>query len=600
VAGESVVPTERIRNVIVLGHVGTGKSTLVEAMYRLSTGTPVPRDAGTPHVDFDPAEKDRGHSLQLACMSIEYDGHRINLLDAPGGAEAIGDAYPAIAAADTAVFVVDAALGLQPQHEQLWNACEQLGVPRLVFLNKLDQERARYQDNIDVLRERYGKPLAPVHMPLGIHEEFDGVIDLLHFNAVEFHDGQRIEEEVPEQRVDQARQNRELLVEAVVENDDELLMRYLDGDVPDTAELAELFAHGVAECGFFPVLCGAAAKGIGIELLLHFLVEECPSPAEAPHDLPLDGPTGVVCVKTFSDQYVGRISLLRVLRGGFRVDDTLTNVRTGVASRLHQVFRLVGSEQRPVTEVAAGDILAVAKIDDIQTGDVLTADGQALDITVPESPEGMHRVVLHPATSADDDKLSTALQRLLQEDPSIRVDRDEDSGALVCAFYGPTHVDVTIDRLERLFGVHVTAEPAPIAFRETIREPATGTGRHVKQSGGHGQFGIAHIEIAPLGRGDGILFHDKIVGGVIPGQYVSSVEKGVRDALKTGPLGGFPVVDVEVSLVDGKTHSVDSSDAAFQMAGTSPSATRSRTPGPCCSNPSSRSTSSCRTTSPAP
>jgi elongation factor G len=561
-------PTEKIRNVVLLGHTGTGKSTLAEAMLVASgeAASRPPGATGCPTVDTDPEERERGHSLGLASVSFRFDGHRINLLDAPGGAEAVGDAYPALLGADAAVFVVDAAVGIQPQHEELWRECEARAIPRLVFLNKLDLERAGYQSNIDQLRERYGKPLAPVHMPLGIHEEFDGVIDLLHFNAVEFHDGQRIEEPVPDERVAQAERNREHLVEAVVEQDDELLERYFDGDVPDTHELGELFAHGVAACGFFPVLCGSAALGIGVELLLHFLVEECPSPADGPHVPATDGPVAVQVVKTLSDQYVGRISLLRVWRGPLRADDVLTVQRTGASQRLHQLFRLTGTQQTPVAAVSPGDLVAVAKLDDVVTGDQLTADG-ALDVDVPVAPEGYHRVVLEPVSASDDDKLSTALQRMMEEDPSIGSSRHPDTGAQVMSFLGPTHADVTIRRLERKFGVHVTARPAPIAFRETIRQKGTGIGRHVKQSGGHGQFGVAHIEIAPLGRGDGFHFVDQIVGGVIPNQFIPSVEKGVREAMTAGPLGGFPVVDVEVRLVDGKHHSVDSSDAAFQMAG---------------------------------
>jgi len=525
------------------------------------------RDSSHPVVDFTDEEQTRGHSLQIATVSFEFDGCRFNVIDTPGGVEAIGDTLPALAGADTAVFVVDASVGLQPQHDQVWRECERLGMPRLVFLNKLDLERAQYQANIDALREQYGKPLAPVHMPLGIHEEFDGVIDLLHFNAVEFHDGQRIEEDVPEQRVEQARSNRDFLIEAVVENDDEMLERYLEGEVPDTKELAELFAHGVAECGFFPVLCGSVEQDIGIELLMHFIVEECPSPAESHLDIPTDGPTAAVCIKTLSDQYLGRINLLRTVSGDFAVDDTLVNTRTSESLRLHQVFRMTGKEQSPISSVHAGDVFAVAKLDDIRTGDVLTADGSPLDLTIPEHPLGHHRVVLHPKTASDDDKLSTALQRLLDEDPSIRTERDEDRGLLICSFLGQSHVEVTIDRMQRLFGVGVTAEPAPVAFRETIEGEATGIGKHVKQSGGHGQYGIAHIEIAPLGRGEGFAFEDKIVGGAIPNGYIPSVEKGILAAMKKGPLGGFPVVDLEVRLVDGKYHSVDSSDAAFQMAG---------------------------------
>jgi elongation factor G len=564
-AASGPVPTERIRNVVVLGHTGTGKSTVVEAM--LAMAGHGAHGKGCPTVDHEPEERDRGHSLSLALASFGYDGYKLNILDAPGGAEVLGDAYPALLAADTALFVIDATVGVQPQHEELWRVCEGRGIPRVVFLNKLDLERAQYQETVDDLRARYGKPLAPVQMPLGIHEEFDGVIDLLHMDAVELIDGERVHEPIPEQRRPQAQANREALIEAVVENDDELLERYLEGEEPSLEEVAELFAHGVAEGGFFPVLCGSAEQDIGIDLLLQFIVEECPSPAEAAHPLPHDGPTVAYVAKTFSDQYVGRINLLRILSGELQVDDQLIVGRTGASQRLHQLFSLRGREQLPVTGAAAGDIVAVAKLDDVETGDVLSADGGEVELDVPEPPEGFHRVVLHPVSVADDDKLSLAVQRIRQEDPAIRLELDPEAHTRILTFQGPGHVGITVDRLTRKHGVRVEVEPAPIAYRESIRRPATAVGRHVKQSGGHGQFGVAHLEVRPLPRGEGFAFEDAIVGGAIPSQWISSVEKGALEAMRQGPLGGHPVVDVAVKLFDGKFHSVDSSDAAFQMAG---------------------------------
>jgi elongation factor G len=563
----AVVPTERIRNVLVLGHTGTGKSTLVEAMLRVAGHGSGHGTAERTTVDHEPEERDRGRSLSLAIATFEFDGHKLNVLDAPGGAEAVGDAYPALLAADCALFVVDATVGVQPQHVELWRACEARGIPRVVFLNKLDLERARYQACVDDLAERYGTALAPIHMPTGLHEEFDGIIDLLHGTAVEEHDGQRTEGPVPEERRDQAGRNREALVEAVVENDDELLERYLDGEVPSDAELADLFAHGVAACGFFPVLCGSAATNVGIHLLLRFLIEECPSPTEAPHPLPHDGPTVAYVAKTFSDQFVGRISVLRLLSGELRPDDELVVQRTGERQRLHHLFSLRGREQLPVDGVAAGDLVAVAKLGEVATGDLLLVDGAEVDLAVPGPPEGFHRVMLEAVSVGDDAKLSTVLPRVIEEDPAIGIALDADAGTRVLSFLGPTHADVTVDRIARKHGVEVRLEPAPIAYRESIRAAASGTGRHVKQSGGHGQYGVVSIEMEPLPRDGGFAFENVSVGGVVPRSFVPSVEKGVLEAMRQGPLGGYPVVDVAVRLTDGKHHSVDSSDWAFQMAG---------------------------------
>lgn len=558
------VPTDRIRNVLVVGHTGTGKSTLVEAMLRSVRGGP-PSDART-IVDSEPEERDRGHSLSLSVVSFDVDGHRINLLDAPGGAEALGDVHPALVAADTALFVVDAAVGVQPQHEELWRWCEARGLPRVVLCNKLDLERADPAAVLADLRERYGRRLAAVHLPFR-HPGGIGVVDVLHGDAIEMVDGQRVREPIPEDQTAAAAVAREALVEAVVENDDDLLERYLDGQMPTTAELAEVFAHGIAQGGFFPVLWASATVGIGVELLVAFLLEECPSPAEAAHPLPHDGPTVAAVVKTYSDQFVGRINVLRLLSGALHADDELVDRRTGETRRLHALFRLCGREQTPVDAVAAGDLVAVAKLDDVATGDLLTAAGVEVEIEVPLPPAGFHRVMLHPTSVAEDDKLTAALQRLVHEDPSVRIELDPDAGTRVVAFQGPTHVEVSVARIARRAGVEVAVEPAPVAYRTTIRSSAAATGRHVKQSGGHGQFGIVHLEVGPAPAGTGLAFEDAIVGGVVPGQYVGSVEKGVRAAMREGPLGGYPVVDVAVRLVDGKHHTVDSSDAAFQMAG---------------------------------
>ncbi|MBA2528506.1 MAG: elongation factor G [Euzebyales bacterium] len=555
--GIDPTPTARIRNVVLLGHGGTGKTTLAEALLR----TGGQGDGRGGNFDTEPEERDRGHSLSLGVASLPWQGHKLNLLDAPGTPEAIGDAYPALAAADLAVFVIDATVGVQSQHDQLWAACETAGLPRVVFLNKLDKEGAAYQSNVDALRERYGKPLAPVHMPIGVEREFTGVIDLLHFNAVELVDGQRVTTEVRDERREQAGRNREFLVEAIVEHDDAMLERYLEGETPEAKELAVCFAEGVASCSFFPLLCGSATMDMGVQLLADFLVEEAPAPASS------DGPTAATVFKTLSDPYVGRINALRLRSGTLRADDHLTVARTGADVRMHQLFALSGREQTPVAEVAAGDIAAVAKLDDVVTGDALVANGAAVETPRVAPPEPYHRTAVKAASAGDEDKLSIALSRLAEEDPSLRVEHDPETAQLVLRTYGPGHADVAIARLARKFGVSVEQVAVRLPYRETLRGPGEGLGRHVKQSGGHGQYGVCSIEVEPLPRGEGFVFEDRIVGGVIPRQFIPSVEKGVRQAMASGVLAGYPVVDVLVRLVEGKHHPVDSSQVAFEVAG---------------------------------
>jgi elongation factor G len=551
-------PTDHLRNVVLVGHGGTGKTTLAEALIGLGSGG----GGRGGLLDHEPEERERGNSLSVAAGWVRWRDHRINLLDAPGGDDAIGDAYPALAAADVALFVVNAAAGIQPQHDRLWAVCDELALPRIVVLNQMDQQQANYQASIDALRERCGKALAPVHMPIGVGSEFDGVIDLLHFTAVvKTPEGQRAELAVPDARREQAERNREFLVEAIVEQDDDLLMAYLDGETPAADELAKVFAAGISGGGFFPVLCTSATANIGVRLLADFLVTEAPAPQ------PITDRTAAVVVKTQSDPYVGRINVLRLVGGTLRADDVLTVQRTGDKVRLHQLFRLQGGENEPVAEAAAGDILAVAKLDDVRTGDVIDVDGATEAPVVPSPPEPYFRMALQPASAGDEDKMSSALARIAEEDPALRLVRDTETNQLVASVYGPTHMAVVQSRLQRKFGVSVETVPVRIAYRETVRGSAEGIGKHVKQSGGHGQYGIAHIRVEAVERGAGFTFHDNIVGGVIPRQFIGSVEKGVVDAMSSGVLAGYPVVDVAVTVFDGKHHSVDSSDMAFQMAG---------------------------------
>ncbi|MFO8074892.1 MAG: elongation factor G, partial [Egibacteraceae bacterium] len=545
-----------------------GKTALAEALLARA-GVEIPRGG---ILDTDDEERARGRSLGLATATMTWRDQRLALLDAPGGAEAIGDAYGAMPAADAALFVIDASVGLGPQHDELWEATGEGGLPRLAVLNQLDKAQARFQDRIDALREQVGKAIAPIHMPLGIGEDFGGVIDLLSRRAVRRVDGQRYEGEIPEEYVEQAERNREWLVEAIVENDDELLMRYLEGETPTYEELSAVLASGVASGSFCPVMCASAAEGRGLKMLADALVDLVPSLVEQPPgDLDADrvgsGPPAAYVAKTIADPYVGRISVLRVLAGELTPDSQLVVDRTGQTARLRGLVGLSGREQSSLERATAGDVVGCTKLEDVVTGDVLYAAGAPVSLEVPRPPRGHYRVVVRAAGGSEDDKLPGALARVAEEDPSLDISRDDSGRQLVLSTYGPEHVAVVAAKIKRTFGVEVETGPVPIAYRETVRGEGRGLGRHVKQSGGHGQYGIAELIVSPRPRGEGTEFSDEIVGGVIPRQFIPSVEKGVDEAMGKGVLGGYPVVDVKVRLVDGKHHSVDSSDVAFQTAG---------------------------------
>lgn len=566
--GADRLPPDRIRTVALLGQGGSGKTSLGEALLDVA-------GAGSRSGVLDTAEeRERGHSLATSTASLQWRDTRINLVDTPGSPDFAGDAYPALGGVDCALFVVDAVDGVQPMHDTLWQRCDELGLPRIVVLTGLDQDRAGYQDIVDELRERVGKPLAPVHMPLGVGPEFHGVIDLLNERAVTRVDGERTTGPIPDDHAEQAAHNREMLVEAIVETDDEMLEAYLEGDEPSTPALGEAFAHGIASCQFFPLLCVSVQADIGLRLLADFLVDECPSPVgrgavpgEDGEARTPEGPLTLHVIKTRSDPYLGRVNVARVVAGELGGDQEAVVARTGATLRLHHLLRLHGDEQQPCEGATAGDLVALAKLDDVTTGDTLHAPGAPFALEPVTAPLGQHRIAVQPASSNDEEKLSIGLARLTEEDPALRVDRVAETQQLVLATAGPEHAQAAIQRLRERFGVNIEPVPLAIAYRETLAGPAQATGKLKKQTGGAGQFAIAVIEVEPLERGAGFEFEDRIVGGVIPKPYIPSVEKGIRDAMAAGVLAGYPVVDVKVALVDGKSHSVDSSQMAFETAG---------------------------------
>jgi elongation factor G len=560
-----VVPTANIRNVALVGHGGAGKTTLAEAL--LFVAGAIPRvgriEDGTTVCDFDPEEQRRTISVALALAPVEYDDHKLNVIDTPGYADFLGDVAAALRVADLAIFVVSAVEGVEVQTEAAWRLAEEEAMPRAIFVNKLDRERASFPRTLDQLKEKFGAGVAPLELPIGDEAAFRGVIDLLADEAITYDDtsGQGTTGPVPDDMATEEHSVHDALVEGIVVADDDLMERYLDDQQLSVSELEHALATGIAEGSVFPVLCGSAAKLIGVDRLAHFISEEGPAP-----DV-MDGPATAFVFKTVVDPYVGRVNLFKVLQGTVKHDEILVNSRTVGEERMHQLATMRGKEQESVNEVPGGDIAAVAKLTDTRTGDVLGTRGANIDVAVLSPPEPTLPVAITAKAKGDEDKLAHALHRLQDEDPVVRIERKAETHQTLLWGTGETHVGIALEKITRKFGVEVETEAVKVAYRETITAEAEAEGKYKKQTGGHGQFGVAFVRVEPLDRGAGFEFVDQIVGGAIPRQFIPAVEKGVMEAMQAGGVHGFPVVDVRVTCFDGKYHSVDSSEMSFKMAG---------------------------------
>ena len=572
-----------IRNVLLVGHGGAGKTSLAEAM--LFTAGAITRmgtvEDGNTVSDHDPDEQRRGISVSLAMAPIEWKGVKINVLDAPGTADFIGDVRSAIRAADAVLVVVSAVDGVEVQTEYAWELAVEEGLPRAIFVNKLDRERADFQATLAQLVSSFGNQVAPFELPIGQEHDFRGIADLLHEKADLYPGGPMAEESAwPDEIHAMADPVREKLVEAVAESDDALIEEYLEqGTLPEEHIVSGAKA-GFAAARLAPVLVGSATNAIGIDRLLDFLVEEFPSPLdrgpiavvgkggdEKERACDPAGPLTAFVFKTVSDPFVGHITMFRVFSGRVRPDSSIHNATQATEERLGQLFTQRGKEHESIPEVSAGDIGAVAKLQASHTGDTWSTKDDPVQLQPVELPEPLLAYAIAPKTKGDEDKLATGLSRLREEDPSFRVARNEETHETVIYGMGEAHLDVQMSRLKTKFGVEVEHAPAKIAYRETIRGKASAVGRHVKQTGGHGQYAVCNIEIEPLPRGEGFEYEVKIFGGAVPQQFIPSIEKGIVKTMSEGVLSGNPMVDVKVTLVDGKFHAVDSSDMAFQIAG---------------------------------
>ena len=587
---------DSVRNVVLVGHSGAGKTTLTEALLA-HTGT-IQRtgrvEDGTTVSDFDEVEIRQQRSVNLTLAPVVHAGVKVNLLDTPGYADFTGDLRAGLRAADAALFTVSAADGVDGLTRMLWEECAAVGTPRAVVITKIDHQRGDFDEALQACRDAFGDSVAPLYLPVSDAQgAVRGLIGLLSERFFDYTGGARQEKEPDAADADKIAESRSALIEAIIqESEDESLMdRYLSGEQIDAKVLIEDLEKAVARASFYPVLAVASPQAIGLTELLEVMTQAFPAPQE--HPLPgvstLDGKpvTGLSCdpdgpllaevVKTTADPYVGRISLVRVFSGTLRPDAVLHVSGHGRSQRGHadhdedeRVGALtspLGKQQRPIAMCPAGDICAVAKLARAETADTLSDKDRPLLMEAWSSPEPLLPVAIAAKSKADEDKMSQALGRLVAEDPTLRLEDNPETRQLVLWCMGEAHADLLLDRLSSRYGVAVETVELRVPLRETVAARAHGLGRNVKQTGGHGEFGICHIEVEPLPSGSGFEFVDKIVGGVVPRQFIPSVEKGVRAQMEQGVLAGYPMVNVKVTLFDGKAHSVDSSDMAFQKAG---------------------------------
>lgn len=571
---------EKIRNVVLVGHGGSGKTSLAEALlFAAGATTRVGRvEDGNTVTDFEPEEIERQISLGVALASFNWKDHKVNIIDAPGYAGFLGDARSALRAADLAIFVVSGVDGVEVQTEILWDMASEEGIPRAVFINKLDRERSSYARTMSQLQDAFGKRIAPIHMPIGTETDLSGIVRIVSNRAHLYTGGnpKGSPADPPEDMAATVQETHTSLVESVVETDDDLMEKYFEGQEPSREQMVKVIHEGMLDSEVFPVLIGSATRLIGIDTLADFIVDFGPNPLE--HSAPPleagdqlavepDGPAVAYVFKTISDPYVGRVSLFRVFSGRIRADDELEQAGHSGKVRMHNLFFMQGKDHHDAPEVVTGDIAAVAKLDTVIAGDTLRSPGSNVQLSRVPFPKPVMSLAVFPKAAHDEEKLSTALAKLVDEDPTLEVERRAETKETVLSGLGDTHLDVTVARLARKFGVDVDTAVPTVPYRETITASAEAEGKHKKQSGGRGQFGVAFVRFEPLPRGSGYEFVNGIKGGSIPRQYIPAVDKGIQEGLERGILAGYPTIDVQATVYDGKYHAVDSDELSFRMAG---------------------------------
>ncbi|MBL8088579.1 MAG: elongation factor G [Chthonomonas sp.] len=567
---------DHIRNVAIVGHGGSGKTMLVEHL--LYTAGATDRlgtvDGGNTQSDFDPLEIRRKISVSATMLPIEWHDHKINLIDVPGYPDFIADLHGVAKIVESMIFVCEAKRDLDVGFDLAWEIAEKYGLAKCIFINKLERDNADYEGLIETLHARYGRRIVNVQIPIGHQAAFAGVLDLLAMKVYKGHDRGVEIEDIPAGYTEQASERREKMMDAAAEGDDELALKYLEGEELTEAEIEHGLLVGTESGRVVPVLLGSAATGIGVATLLDRIIGELPSPVDMPRPcgdsmLPCDpsGPLAAFCFKSTADPYVGKINYLRVFSGTLKVDMNALNTTSEKEERLHNLFYPHGKAQENATEVAAGDICAVAKLQATGTNDTLSTAKDKIKLPGIEFPEPIYRTAIRPVSKTDEDKLGPALTRLLEEDPTLRYDRDASLHQEILQGMGDIHLESAIEKLKTRFGVAVATEEAKVPYRETIRKPAKAQGRHKRQTGGKGQFGDCWITVEPLERGTGFAFESKVVGGAIPKNFIPAIEKGIRETMDRGLVAGYPVIDLKATVTDGSYHDVDSNEMAFKVAG---------------------------------
>ncbi len=580
------IEVDKIRNVAVIAHGGAGKTSLVEAM--LFDSGSIDRLGsvldGTTTTDYEPEEIERKITITSSLAFCNWNNCRINLVDTPGFINFLEDTRGCLRAVDGAIVIVSAISGVKAETQKIWKYASDYELPRIVFVNKMDKDMANFSRAIGDVEKAFGIDALALQIPIGAGDSFSGIVDLIKMKAYKYTSSKPEEAEIPSELQAEIEEYRKKLVEKIAEADDALLERYLEGGNLTDEEIIKGVKEGSLTKRFVPIICGSATKNIGIQLLLDTVTLCLPSPVEMARISPIKGknpkdgsevqrkpasgePFSAYVFKTIADPFAGRLSIFRVYSGSLKADSNVLNSVTGAKERVGQVFHLLGKKQIPAQVLGPGEIGVVAKLKETYTGDTLCDESNPIIYNKVPFADPIIAYAISPKSKGDEEKVSTGLHRILEEDPTLRFQRDEETKEMLLSGMGQVHLEVTLERLKRKFGVEVVMQTPKVPYRETIKVPSKAQGKYKKLRGGRGQYGDCYLAIEPLPRGGGYAFEDRIVGGVIPQQYRPAVEKGVIETMKEGVIAGYPIVDIKVILYDGSYHTVDSSEMAFKIAG---------------------------------